>query len=62
VSTCCWPRHTHRLCSKKNWRSREDVIKMGMKKGRDTVQWIRMSQDKKTFRDFFNKAMNSLVA
>lgn len=45
----------------KNWRSREDDIKMDLRKGRDTVQWIRMAQDKKTFRDFVNRAMEFLV-
>jgi len=45
----------------KKWRSGEDDIKMDMRKERDTVQWIRMAQDKKTFRDFVNKAMSPLV-
>ena len=60
MSTCCWSRHTHSVRLKK-WRSGEDDIKMDMRKERDTVQWIRMAQDKKTFRDFVNKAMSPLV-
>ena len=62
MRTCCWPRHIHRgSVLEKIWRSREDDIKMDLRKGRDTVQWIRMAQDKKTFRDFVNRAMEFLV-
>jgi hypothetical protein len=46
---------------KNNWRSGEDDIKMDIRKGRDTVQWIRVGQDKKIFQDFVNRAMNFLV-
>jgi len=53
---------TERACLKKNWRSGEDDIKMDIRKGKDTVKLIRMAQDKKTFRDFVNRATNFLVA
>jgi hypothetical protein len=53
--------HGESVLEKKNWRSGEDDINMDIIKGRDTVQWIRMAQDKKTFRNFVNTAMNFLV-
>jgi hypothetical protein len=62
VSTYCWPRHIHRdSVLEKNWRGGEDDIRMDLRTGKDTVQWIRMAQDKKTFRDFVNSAMDFLV-
>jgi hypothetical protein len=45
----------------KKWRSGEDDIKMDIRKRRDNLQWIRMAQYKKTFRNFVNRAMKFLV-